>query len=196
MSIDKDSRKNNIDIAKSAGVIGIATLFSRILGFFRDIVIARLFGVYIYAQAFVIAFKIPNLFRDFVGEGATNSAFVPVFSEYKINRSKEEFWELANVVFISLAAVVLAITVLGIIFSPFIIRLVAPGFIVDSDKFLLTVKLNRLLFPYLLLICLAAYTTALLNSLKHFSVPAFAPCLLNISIIIFAFLFGEGVKGK
>ena len=195
MSIDKDSRKNNIDIAKSAGVIGIATLFSRILGFFRDIVIARLFGVYIYAQAFVIAFKIPNLFRDFVGEGATNSAFVPVFSEYKINRSKEEFWELANVVFISLAAVVLAITVLGIIFSPFIIRLVAPGFIVDSDKFLLTVKLNRLLFPYLLLICLAAYTTALLNSLKHFSVPAFAPCLLNISIIIFAFLFGEGVKG-
>jgi len=195
MSIVKDSRSSNISIAKSAGVIGAATLISRILGFFRDVVIARLFGVYAYAQAFVIAFKIPNLFRDFVGEGATNSAFVPVFSEYNVKRSKEELWELANVVLVSLSGVLISIVVLGIAFSPLIVRFIAPGFLEDPEKFALTVKLNRLVFPYLFLISLAAYVTAILNSLKHFSVPAFAPCLLNISIIIFAFLFGEGVKG-
>jgi len=182
-------------LAKAAGLIGFATLISRFLGFFRDIIIARLFGVYLYAQAFVIAFRIPNLFRDFVGEGATNAAFVPVFSEYNIKHSKEDFWELANVVLNLLLVILMAITILGIIFSPFIVRLIAPGFLVSADKFALTVKLNRIIFPYILLISLAAYSTALLNSLKHFAVPAFAPCLLNISIIIFALLFGEGIKG-
>ncbi len=193
MSIDKG--QSNISVARSAGVIGLATFISRLLGFFRDVIIARLFGVYLYAQAFVIAFKIPNLFRDFVGEGTTNAAFVPIFSEYKIKHSKEEFWELANVMLNILLVILMSITVLGIIFSPFIVRLVAPGFLATAEKFALTVKLNRVIFPYILLISLAAYATALLNSLKHFVVPAFAPCLLNISIIVFALIFGEGVKG-
>ena len=195
MSIAKETTNPSFSVAKVAGLIGLATLFSRILGFFRDIVIARLFGVYVYAQAFVIAFKIPNLFRDFVGEGATNAAFVPVFSEYKLKRSKEEFWELANVVLNLLLVILMGITILGIIFSPFIVRFIAPGFLASAEKFALTVKLNRIIFPYILLISLAAYSTALLNSLKHFAVPAFAPCLLNISIILFALLFGEGIKG-
>ncbi|MCK9604592.1 MAG: murein biosynthesis integral membrane protein MurJ, partial [Candidatus Omnitrophica bacterium] len=116
----------NKSIARSASVIGFATLCSRVLGFLRDIVIARLFGIYVYAQAFVIAFKIPNLFRDFVGEGAANAAFVPVFSEYTVKHTKEEFWELANVVLNLLLIVLTAITVLGIIFSPVIVRLIAP----------------------------------------------------------------------
>ena len=182
-------------IAKSASVIAIATLLSRILGFIRDIVIARLFGVYLYAQAFIIAFRIPNLFRDLVGEGATNAAFVPVFSEYAHKHTKEEFWELANVVLNLLLIVLMVITVLGIIFSPLIVRLIAPGFISSPEKLETTIKLNRVIFPYILLICLAAYSMGILNSLKHFAVPAFAPCLLNISIIIFALLFGEGVMG-
>ena len=118
MSIDKG--QSNIAVARSAGVIGLATFISRLLGFFRDVIIARLFGVYLYAQAFVIAFKIPNLFRDFVGEGATNAAFVPIFSEYNIKHSKEEFWELANVMLNILLVILMSITVLGIIFSPFI----------------------------------------------------------------------------
>jgi putative peptidoglycan lipid II flippase len=88
MSTDKS-------IIRSAGVVSLATVISRILGFIRDVVIARLFGVYIYAQAFVIAFRIPNLLRDLVGEGASNAALVPVFSEYQLRRSREEFWELA-----------------------------------------------------------------------------------------------------
>jgi putative peptidoglycan lipid II flippase len=185
----------NKSIVRSASIIGFATLCSRLLGFIRDIVIARLFGIYVYAQAFVIAFKIPNLFRDFVGEGATNAAFVPVFSEYTIKHSKEEFWELANVVLNFLLVVLTTITILGIIFSPLIVRLIAPGFIADPYKLNVTIKLNRIIFPYILLISLAAYAMSILNSLKHFSVPAFAPCLLNISIIVFALMFGEGIKG-
>jgi len=185
----------NKSVAKSASIIALATLFSRLLGFIRDVIIARLFGVYVYAQAFVIAFRIPNLFRDLVGEGSTNAAFVPVFSEYTLKHSKEEFWELVNVVLNLLLVILAAITILGIIFSPIIVRLIAPGFISDPYKLATTIKLNRIIFPYILLISLAAYAMAILNSLKHFSVPAFAPCLLNISIIVFALLFGEGIKG-
>ncbi len=185
----------NKSVARSATLISFATLISRVLGFVRDVVIARLFGVYTIAQAFVIAFRIPNLLRDFVGEGATNAAFVPVFSEYQHKRTKEEFWELANVVLNLLLVILSLITLLGVIFSPVIVRLIAPGFVESPDKFWATVELNRYIFPYILLISLAAYCMGILNSLKHFAAPAFAPCLLNISIIVFALLFGEGIKG-
>jgi len=196
MSIDSSSYKESRHlVAKSAGTIAFATLCSRILGFIRDIVIARLFGIYIYAQAFVIAFRIPNLLRDLVGEGATNAAFVPVFSEYTARHTKEEFWELANVVLNLLLIVVASLTVLGIILSPVIVRLIAPGFIASPEKLAATIKLNRIIFPYILLISLAAYSMGILNSLKTFAAPAFAPCLLNISIIVFALLFGEGITG-
>ncbi len=185
----------NKSILKSAGIIGLATFLSRLLGFIRDVVLARLFGVYVYAQAFVVAFKIPNLFRDLVGEGASNAAFVPVFSEYKVKHSEREFWELANVVLNLLLIILTGITLLGIIFSPLIVRLIAPGFISDPHKLELTIRLNRIIFPYILLVALAAYAMGILNTLKHFSVPAFAPCLLNISIIVFALLFGESITG-
>lgn len=185
----------NKALTKSAGIISFWTLISRVLGFARDIIIARLFGVYVYAQAFVIAFKIPNLFRDFVGEGAANAAIVPVFSEYATRHSKEEFWELANVVLNLLLVILTAITILGVVFSPVIVRLVAPGFTADPFKLQTTIMLNRIIFSYVLLICLAAYAMAVLNSLKHFSVPAFAPCLLNISIIVFTLIFKQDIKG-
>ena len=185
----------NKSIAKSATLISLATLCSRILGFIRDIVIARLFGVYLYAQAFVIAFKIPNLFRDLLGEGATNAALVPVFSEYKLKHSKEEFWELANVVLNLLLVILASIVIMGVVLSPLIVRLIAPGFIADPDKLATTIRLNRIIFPYLILVCLAAYSMGILNSLQHFAVPAFAPCLLNVSIIVFAMLLGEGITG-
>ena len=195
MSIDKSTKDSKHGIARSAGLMAIATLASRILGFIRDIVIARLFGVYLYAQAFVIAFKIPNLFRDLVGEGATNAAFVPVFSEYLAKGKKEEFWDLANTLMNVLLVVLSVITILGIVFSPFLVRLIAPGFVADPAKFSATVTLNRLIFPYILLIGLTAYCMGILNSLRHFALPAFGPCLLNISIIICALAWGEGIKG-
>lgn len=195
MSTNKSVHHEHKSIVKSAGIIGLATLSSRILGFIRDIVIARLFGVYLYAQAFVIAFKIPNLFRDLLGEGSANAALVPIFSEYSVKKSKEEFWELANIVLNLLLVTLMSITLLGIIFSPAIVRLIAPGFIASPEKLETTIRLNRIIFPYVLLISLAAYSMGILNSLKHFTIPAFAPCLLNISIIVFAMLFGEGITG-
>ncbi|MDD5568245.1 MAG: murein biosynthesis integral membrane protein MurJ [Candidatus Omnitrophica bacterium] len=195
MSTGKYPNQGHHAIAKSAGIIAMATFISRLLGFLRDVVIARLFGVYVYAQAFVIAFRIPNLFRDLVGEGATNAAFVPVFSEYAARHTQEEFWELANVVLNLLVVILMFITILGIIFSPVIVRLIAPGFAASPEKLAATITLNRIIFPYILLISLSAYSMGLLNSLKHFVVPAFAPCFLNISIVVFALIFGEGIKG-
>lgn len=183
------------EVARSAGIIGLATFCSRLLGFCRDVVIARLFGVQVYAQAFVIAFRIPNLFRDLLGEGATNAALVPVFSEYTAKHTKEEFWELANTVLNLLLVILMAVTLLGILFSPLLVRLIAPGFMASPEKLAITIRLNRIIFPYILLISLAAYSMGLLNSLRHFAVPAFAPCLLNVSIIIFALFCGEGIKG-
>ena len=176
-------------------MISLATFASRVLGFVRDIIIARLFGVYLYAQAFVVAFRIPNLFRDLVGEGAANAAIVPVLSEYSLKRSPKEFWELANILLNLLVVILSAITILGIIFSPWIVRLIAPGFMGSADKLQATINLNRIIFPYILLIGLAAYATAVLNSLKSFAVSAFAPCFLNIAIIVCALLFGEGTRG-
>lgn len=196
MSINKyPLGSHNQAVARSATVISLATLASRILGFIRDVVIARLFGVYLNAQAFVIAFRIPNLFRDIIGEGASNAAIVPVLSEYNLKRSKEEFWELANILLNLLLVILSVITILGIIFSPLIVRLIAPGFIAFPEKLEATIRLNRIIFPYILLVGLAAYAMAVLNSLKNFTVSAFAPCLLNIAIIICALFFGEGVKG-
>jgi putative peptidoglycan lipid II flippase len=195
MSNKNNEHNSRRALAKSAGVIGSAVLASRILGFIRDIIIARLFGVYLYAQAFVIAFKLPNLFRDLVGEGASNAAIVPVLSEYLAKGKKEEFWEAVNALLNVLLVVLAGITIVGIIFSPILVRLIAPGFVDNWDKFMITVRLNRYIFPYILLIGLAAYTMGVLNSLRHFTIPAFAPCLLNISIIVCALVWGEGIKG-
>ncbi len=175
-------------LAKSATTISTATLLSRILGFVRDIIIASLFGTALPAQAFVVAFRIPNLLRDLVGEGATNAAFVPVLSEYLVKKSREEYWELARVILNILLIVLVAITVLGIIFSPLIVKVIAPGFISDAAKFQLTVNLTRIMFPYILLIGLTAFAVGVLNSLKSFAFPAFGPCLLNISLILCATL--------
>ncbi|MEI6831085.1 MAG: murein biosynthesis integral membrane protein MurJ [Candidatus Omnitrophota bacterium] len=186
---------HNKAVARWAMLIGSATLVSRILGFIRDVIIARLFGIYIYAQAFVIAFRIPNLFRDLVGEGAANAAIVPVLTEYSIKRSKEEFWELTNVLLNLLLVILSVITFFGVLSAPLLVRLIAPGFMSSPEKLEVTINLTRIIFPYILLIGLAAYAMAVLNSLKNFAVSAFAPCLLNISIIIFALLFGEGTKG-
>ncbi len=179
------SRKH---IIKSAGVIGFATVISRVLGFVRDIIIANFFGTARYAQAFVVAFRIPNMLRDLIGEGATNSAFVPILSEYCETKKKEEFWHLANVLLNAILIVLALLTLLGIVFTPMIVRLIAPGFISDPEKFKTTVYLTRLMFPYVLLVGLLAYSMGILNSLKHFSAPAFAPAILNLSIIICALL--------
>lgn len=175
-------------LIKSTGVIGTATALSRALGFIRDIVLAAYFGTGAAAQAFFVAFKIPNALRDLVGEGAANAAIVPVLTEYKTKGEEKEFLRVSRVLFNVSFLVLSILTVLGIIFSPVIVRVMAPGFTKDPSILSLTIHLNRIMFPYLILIGLTAYTMGVLNTLKHFASPAFGPCLLNLAMILSAVL--------
>lgn len=170
-------------LARSAGIISLGILASRILGFIRDIVIAAVFGTSMPFQAFVVAFRIPNLLRDMVGEGAANAAFVPVLSEYAIKKTKAEFWELAQVLLNTMMIVLAVISALGVVFTPFIVTLIAPGFVKDAEKFKLTVDLTRAMFPYIFLVGLTAYTTGVLNSLKLFGASSFSQPLWNLLFI-------------
>lgn len=176
---------SNKRLLKSTGLISLATLASRGLGFVRDILIANFFGTTMFAEAFVVSFRIPNLFRDLVGEGAANAAFVPVLTEYHARHSKEEFWQLAKSLLFVLSAVLLVLSLCGVMFVPVIVRAIAPGFIGDADKLATTINLARIMFPFIFLIGLVAYGMGVLNSLDHFAVPAFGPALLNISVISF-----------
>ncbi|MCM8761368.1 MAG: murein biosynthesis integral membrane protein MurJ [Candidatus Omnitrophica bacterium] len=170
-------------LIKSTSVIGMATAISRVLGFVRDIVLASFFGTGMAAQAFVVAFRIPNSLRDLVGEGATNSAIVPVLSEYKELKDEKEFIHASRVLFNVFFLILTAVTILGVIFSPLIVRVIAPGFYAEPDKFTLTVRLNRIMFPYLIMIGLTAYAMGVLNSLRRFAAPAFGPALMNVAMI-------------
>jgi putative peptidoglycan lipid II flippase len=179
----------NHKIAKAATIIGTGTFLSRILGFLRDMVIAHFFGAGMAADAFFVAFRIPNLWRRLVGEGSLTISFIPVYSEYLTQRSEEESREVTHIAFTLVGVILLILTVLGILFSPILIRIIAPGFIRIPEKFQLTVTLNQIIFPYLFFMGLVALCMGILNSLRHFFAPAFAPIFLNISIIASVFLF-------
>lgn len=179
----------NHKITKAATVIGTGTLLSRILGFFRDMVIANFFGAGMAADAFFVAFRIPNLWRRLVGEGSLTISFIPVYTEYLTQRSEEETRKVTHVAFTIAGVILLILTVLGILFSPILIRIVAPGFIQIPEKFELTVTLNKIIFPYLFFMGLFALCMGILNSYRHFFAPAIAPIFLNISIIVSVFLF-------
>lgn len=170
------------DTVRSAGAIGLATLISRILGFLRDVLMARLFGTSAPAQAFAVAFRLPNTLRDLVGEGAANAAFVPVLTEHR-QRHPEDFWIAAGVLFNLMAVTLAALAAIGWWAAPGVVRVTAPGFLADPGKFSLTVALTRWLFPYVWLIGLTALAGGVLNTLRHFTVPAYGPCLLNVAMI-------------
>jgi len=182
-------------LIRSTGVIGAATALSRVLGFVRDIVIARFFGTAVFAQAFVVAFRIPNLLRDLIGEGAMNAALVPVLTEELATKGRKDFFRLAQVVLNILFVTLVVLTVIGVLAAPLIIRLIAPGFIENAEKFNVTVALTRMLFPFLILVGLWAYMMGMLNSLGYFAAPAFGPCVLNFFVIVCAAYFGENVFG-
>jgi len=179
----------NHKITRAATTIGMGTLLSRILGFFRDMVIANFFGAGMAADAFFVAFRIPNLWRRLVGEGSLTISFIPVYTEYLTQRSEEETRKVTHVAFTIAGVILLILTVLGILFSPILIRIVAPGFIQIPEKFELTVTLNKIIFPYLFFMGLFALCMGILNSYRHFFAPAIAPIFLNISIIVSVFLF-------
>jgi putative peptidoglycan lipid II flippase len=179
----------NHKIAKAATTIATGTLLSRLLGFIRDMVIANFFGAGMVADAFFVAFRIPNLWRRLVGEGSLTISFIPVYTEYLTQQSEEETRKVTDIAFTVAGVVLLILTLLGILFSPILIRIIAPGFVQIPEKFQLTVILNQIIFPYLFFMGLFALSMGILNSHRHFFAPAFAPIFLNISIIASVFLF-------
>lgn len=186
--MEKRKPSENARVVKAAGIVGAATMVSRVFGLFRDMVIAAFFGASWMTDAFWVAFRIPNMLRRLLGEGSLTISFVPVFTEYLEKKSKQEALELAQNAFNILAAILALVSVVGILISPLIVGLIAPGFISDPQKFGLTVFLNRLMFPYIFFIALVALCMGILNSFRHFTAPALSPVLLNIAMIAAAFL--------
>lgn len=171
-------------IVRSSGVLAAGIGLSRVLGFVRDILMARLFGATVQSEAFVVAFRLPNLMRDLVAEGAVTSAFVPVLSWHRAKANPDEFWRLNAALLCRLLVVLCGIGALGVVAAPQVVYLVAPGFASDPEKFALTVRLTRLLFPFITLVGLWAYFMGLLNTLGHFSVPALGSAILNLAMIV------------
>lgn len=175
-----------MNLLKSLAAVSSMTLFSRVLGFARDAIVARVFGAGMATDAFFVAFKLPNLLRRIFAEGAFSQAFVPILAEYK-SKQGEEATRLFIAYVSGLLTLALAlVTVAGMVAAPWVILVTAPGFADTADKFALTSALLRVTFPYILLISLASLAGAILNTWNRFSVPAFAPTLLNISMIGFA----------
>jgi putative peptidoglycan lipid II flippase len=181
------------NVVRSAGVVSAAVFLSRISGLLREMIMAKLFGAGQDYDAFLLGFRIPNLTRDLFAEGALSSAFVPVFSRYLATKGKREAAELSNLVATALLLVVGAICVLGIVFSPQLVWLLASGFARVPGKFELAVKLTRVMFPFLLLVALAAQAMGILNALNQFGIPALSSTFFNLGSLAFGLGFGYTV---
>ncbi len=179
-------------LTKHIGTVSGLTLLSRVAGLVRDMVFAFLFGAGMAADAFNIAFTIPNVFRRLLAEGALSIAFVPTFIAYKSTRSEKENRHLYNVTFTLFTIVLFVVTVVGVLASPLLVKLFAPGF--EAEKFELTVFLNRLVFPYLFFIGFASLLIGILHTHRHFAAPAAAPVLLNAAIITVVLLLSGVVR--
>ncbi len=162
------------------------TFISRILGFLRDMIVAHVFGATLMTDAFYVAFKIPNLFRRLFAEGSFSQAFVPVLSEYKIQRTPEEMRTFINHLAGNLALILFIFTAVCMVLAPFIVDIFAPGFANTPEKYDLASTMLRITFPYLFFISLTAFAGAILNTHSKFAAAAFNPVLLNIAMIIAA----------
>jgi putative peptidoglycan lipid II flippase len=173
----------NRRIVRAAGLVGLLTLVSRIAGLVRDAVVGYYFGTGMAADAFFVAFRLPNLLRRFVAEGAMSVAFIPVLTDYVTNRSRAAAAEAASALATVMAAGLAVVVVVGMVWAPAWTALFAPGFVEVPAQFALTVTLTRMVFPYIFLISLVALAAAMLNSLRHFAAPALSPVFLNLSMI-------------
>lgn len=170
-------------ITKAAGIYSVGILVSRILGFLREMFIAYFLGTGMAADAFFVAFRLPNLWRRLFAEGTLAIVFVPIFTEY-LQKSRPEAVRLARATWTLLATVLILLSILGVIFAPLLVKLIAPGFTGIEKKFFLTVSLTKIMFPYVFFICLTALAMAILNALGYFAAPAFSYALLNVSMIL------------
>src|SRR6266404_5082954 len=183
-------------VTRSARTVSLAVLGSRVLGLVREQVLAALFGANREFDAFVTAFRIPNLLRDLFAEGALSAAFVTTFSQKLSAEGDKSAWRLANLVLNALILVLAVITVIGIIISPWLVRMISPGFAQIPGKVELTTTLTRIMFPFLLMVALAALAMGMLNAKYRFAVPASASMMFNVGSILgglaFAFLLAPG----
>ena len=191
-------------VARSAGIVSIAVMFSRVLGLVREMVFSRFFGAGFLYDAFLIAFRIPNLLRDLFAEGALSAAFVKVFTDYQIKRSEEEAWRLASLVLNVLAVVLSAITILGILFSSQIVALItynytgavcSAGNEYSPEKAALATTMMQIMFPFILLVALAALAMGVLNTKGRFGVPASASTAFNVVSIIVGLALASYLSG-
>ncbi|MBV9216003.1 MAG: murein biosynthesis integral membrane protein MurJ [Acidobacteria bacterium] len=170
-------------VARSAGIVSIAVMFSRLLGLVREMVFARYFGAGFLMDAYVVAFRIPNVLRDLFAEGALSVAFVKVFTDYQINKSEKDAWRLASMVFNLLAVILSVICIVGIIFSKQFVALIAGGF--SPEKAALATTMTQIMFPFILLVALAAVAMGVLNTKGIFGIPASASTVFNVVSIVF-----------
>lgn len=172
-------------VARNAGAVGVATMLSRVLGLVRDQTMAVLFGAGMATDAFNVAFRIPNLLRDLFAEGAMSSAFVPTFTAVRKEQGDAAAWALGRQLMMTLLAVLLGLCALGWCFTPQLVQLFAGGFAQVPGKLELTVQLTRVMLPFLPAVALAAAAMGMLHARQVFFMPAFAPALLNVGMIVF-----------
>ncbi|MBM3748332.1 MAG: murein biosynthesis integral membrane protein MurJ [Acidobacteria bacterium] len=178
-------------IVRSAGMVSAGVLLSRLSGLVRETVMARLFGASMVYDAFSLGFRIPNLTRDLFAEGALSAAFVPTFTEYLATKGKKEAAELSSLVGTAVVLVVGGFCVLGMVFSPQLVGLLAPGWAAaEPAKFQLAIELTRRMFPFLLLVALAAQAMGVLNACNQFGVPAMSSTFFNLGSVAFGLLLG------
>ena len=175
-----------MNLLKSTGTFGFYTIISRLLGYLRDILIAIFLGTGMLADAFFVAFRIPNTFRRLFAEGTFNAAFVPSYSS-EITKGKKQSNKFANDIFNLLFLGLLFLTIIIEIFMPAFVSIIAPGFVGDLEKMELAINLTRITFPFLFFICLASFFSAILNSHNKFAAAAAAPIILNIVLILVLF---------
>lgn len=180
-------------VAKSAGIVSIAVMFSRVLGLVREQVFAFYFGAGFLMDAYIVAFRIPNVLRDLFAEGALSAAFVKVFTDYQINKGEKEAWKLASLVLNALVVVLSAITLIGIILTPYILPRLVDGF--SPEKIALAVTMTQIMFPFILLVAMAALAMGVLNTKGVFGIPASASTVFNITSILFGLGFAFWLSG-
>lgn len=178
-------------VARSAGIVSIAVMFSRVLGLVRETIFARYFGAGFLYDAFIVGFRIPNLLRDLFAEGALSAAFVKVFTDYQLKNSEKEAWRLASLIFNGLAVVLSVICIAGILLSPLFVKLITYNYLGDpnhyypAEKAALATTLMQIMFPFILLVALAALAMGVLNTKGRFGIPASASTAFNVVSVLF-----------
>lgn len=201
--VDGGPATKQTSVARSAGIVSIAVMFSRVLGLVRETIFARYFGAGFLYDAFIVGFRIPNLLRDLFAEGALSAAFVKVFTDYQLKNSEKEAWRLASLIFNGLAVVLSVLCIAGILLSPLFVKLITYNYLGDPnhyyppEKAALATTLMQIMFPFILLVALAALAMGVLNTKGRFGIPASASTAFNVVSIIFglgiAFWLSGGV---